>query len=562
MTKPWRRSADWPSIGVILFATLLIGGIWGAVELLSRRGEQHRIEDAKRVNANLARVMEEHAARSFEYVDEILTAIARRASVEGEALDLPYVFREIEINSKIIINLVITDATGLVVKGSHGMQSISLADREHIAVHLARDTGKVFVGKPVQGRINRQWSLVMSRRINRPDGSLQGVVAAAVDPFYFTDFFKEIDLGPGGSGGVAGFDGVIRARLDDSGGYIAVNVSGSALFNQASTIAVGAMIATSRADGVTRVFAHRRVRGYPMYVAIGTDLGWELAEAKGHTRTYRVVGGVVSVLIALFALGLIWLERRARREKELVADKDRLGHLVEERTAALKSRQEALEKANAELEVLNLDYLGEKEAALKANRAKSDFLSNMSHELRTPLNAIIGFSQLLATEEKIDDEHRHFSELILGSGKHLLELVDEVLDLTKIEAGKLVLNREAVSCAAVIADCAAMIGPLAESRGIAVVVDEIGDAAVKADRMRFAQIVINLLSNAIKYNRDKGRVTVEVGRAADERWRIAVKDTGKGIDRAGLAELFKPFNRLGAEKTNIEGTGIGLALVS
>lgn len=199
----------------------------------------------------------------------------------------------------------------------------------------------------------------------------------------------------------------------------------------------------------------------------------------------------------------------------------------------------------------------------KANKAKSDFLSSMSHELRTPLNAILGFAQLLEAgrKEPLTDKQRRHVQHILKGGQHLLDLINEVLDLARIEAGKLTLSIEDITVADVVDECLSITETLALRRGIAVVRDFAHPLpAVRADYTRLKQVLLNLLSNAVKYNRDNGRLTLGIGPGAAGMLRFSITDTGRGIPRDRFGDLFEPFNRLGAETTEVEGTGIGLTL--
>jgi PAS domain S-box-containing protein len=201
--------------------------------------------------------------------------------------------------------------------------------------------------------------------------------------------------------------------------------------------------------------------------------------------------------------------------------------------------------------------------AERANLAKSEFLSRMSHDLRTPLNAILGFAQVLELEE-LDAEHADNVRQILSGGRHLLNLINEVLDITRIESGHLSLSTEPVSVADVIEQTVSLIKPLAAQRSISIEVQPIAHGeVVLSDRQRLTQIVINLLSNAVKYNRIGGRVSIAFTAGSREQRqpsRLTVTDTGAGIPPANLKLLFQPFERLGAEQTATEGTGLGLAL--
>lgn len=204
-----------------------------------------------------------------------------------------------------------------------------------------------------------------------------------------------------------------------------------------------------------------------------------------------------------------------------------------------------------------------------ANKAKSDFLSSMSHELRTPMNAILGFSQLLLLDSKspISDQQRKNVGQILQSGEHLLSLIDDLLDLAKIESGKFHIAMDHQDIIPLIDEAVAMMTPSSSARGIAISIDAgaIEGAAndpahAWVDPTRFRQIMVNLISNAVKYNKDDGQINIALTTDTPETIRISVQDTGIGIPDELAVDLFEPFNRLGAEASSIEGTGIGLPI--
>ena len=203
----------------------------------------------------------------------------------------------------------------------------------------------------------------------------------------------------------------------------------------------------------------------------------------------------------------------------------------------------------------------ERDRAAAADQAKSQFLSRVSHELRTPLNAILGFAQLLDMDAAASKRQRAWIGHVLASGRHLLALMDDILDISSVQTGALPMTLESLPLRLVVEEAWAMLAGTAQQAGISVV-DEVSPSdtlAVRADRRRLKQIVSNLLSNAIKYNRPGGWVRVRA-RSAGDQVELSVTDSGPGLDEAQRARLFQPFERLGAQHGPVAGTGLGLAL--
>jgi PAS domain S-box-containing protein len=260
----------------------------------------------------------------------------------------------------------------------------------------------------------------------------------------------------------------------------------------------------------------------------------------------------------------VWIQEGAQ-----VASRDAGGRPVRimgttQDISVLKNQEGELRRLNADLEnriEQRTRALAEaKEQAERANAAKSQFLSQMSHELRTPLNAILGFGQLLELSPLQPEDVEHVGE-VMRAGRHLLGLIDEILDLSTVEAGRLHLRTESVPLGVVVDECAKLLRPAAREAGVTIEWPGApGAAVVRADRGRLTQVVLNLMSNAIKYNRRGGAVAVDVRSDEGADCELRVSDSGAGLTSEQIGRLFQPFERLGAARSAIQGTGIGLSL--
>lgn len=263
-------------------------------------------------------------------------------------------------------------------------------------------------------------------------------------------------------------------------------------------------------------------------------------------RQFMAAYLVVSLLMYTYEIiRAEYEEQIAKDTNDILEANQRLGLEIEER----KKTEEALGIAKLEAE--------------QANRAKTEFLSKMSHEFRTPMNSILGFSQLLDTDtvEPLSESHRESVQEIAAAGRHLLSLINEVLDLARIEAGRMQLHIQPVEIRPLVEEAITSIKPLAADKRLRIH-DEISNGPalhVSADPNRLKQVLLNLLSNAIKYNCDEGLIRLEA-EACDGALAISVTDTGIGIPKERQELIFKPFQRLASGQGSIEGTGIGLTI--
>lgn len=264
------------------------------------------------------------------------------------------------------------------------------------------------------------------------------------------------------------------------------------------------------------------------------------------------VGGLSLVWGTIYGWRQRWKRRLARTEADL---RERTRH-----QAVLHQAKEDAEQARANAEQAKEQAEAARAAAEQANRAKSDFLSRVSHELRTPLNAILGFGQLLELSDLTAEDRTSVGHLLKG-GRHLLGLIDEVLDLARAESGNLNLVCGKVDLPRLARECVQLVTRLAQPRQITCQVRTTDDlTAVWSDEQRLRQVLINLLSNAIKYNRDGGSVTLSGRLVSPDKLRVEINDTGVGISPEGLAKLFVPFERLDHAYGQVPGTGLGLVI--
>lgn len=258
--------------------------------------------------------------------------------------------------------------------------------------------------------------------------------------------------------------------------------------------------------------------------------------------------------ILIYTFYLFSINRKlSNSEKELGQHRNNLEELVSERSHKLQLEIQQHEQTEKKLAIAKL-------SAEHANHAKSEFLSQMSHEIRTPLNAILGYGQLVRLEAQHNPEILENINEILTAGNYLLSLINEILDLSQIEAGKDDIVMEVIDWKEILADCIALTKPIAIQQGITITQLTYDSCPVLADKRRLKQVCINLISNAIKYNKPKGLIQIELQLIHQENYRLSIKDTGIGIKEELMDQIFKPFSRLLDNSNHIEGSGIGLII--
>lgn len=515
-----RRRLFLPIIALMVLPILLV---WGAVVYKAQTEEEMVIKAVYTENLNLARAFEEHTIRTIKSVDQAVLFLKFQYERYGDKVNIAEYVREGMIISNIFNQLGVIDENGIyILSNLPNHKQMDLSDREHFRVHKEKDTNQLFISKPILGRASGKWSIQMTRRINKPDGSFGGVVVISVDPFYFSDFYRGVDLGPGGVVSLVGLDGITRARRAGDNMTVGQDLSQSALIRQIREKPVGSLRTTSVSDGFNRLYSYRALTEYPLIVAVGVTEDNALSEFRSRRFGYQVFAFATTLIVLLFGgIAMRLLDRQYRI------------------TAQFRESQIKAESAN---------------------RMKSEFLASMSHELRTPLNGIMGYAELL--RESTTGENQEFAGVILDSSEHLLDLVNSILDLAKIESGKMELVMRPEPLRTLIDKIVRTYQPPAAKKGLELAVTLADDlpADFVCDATRVVQVLNNLISNAIKFT-DHGRVEVRVSRVGDE-LEFVVADSGCGIAPDMLSHVFERFSQADNFLTRRhQGTGLGLALV-
>ena len=296
----------------------LIGVVWAVTVERVRFERGETIASAVKQNANLAIALEEHTVRTLRGVDLALLLVKDRYDAYGLKLDIRRMTQGGTVDASLFTFIGVVDEHGKLVAGSSDFQPVYLGDREYFTFHRQRDTKQMFIGKPVLGRVTGKWSFHMTRRINKPDGSFGGVVYAAIDPEYFTEFYQKADLGEQGLVTLVGLDGITRARRVGQVGSYGQDMRNSALFAQAAKSPAGDIFDASDIDGVSRFYSYRTLPQYPLIVAVGMSQAETLAAFRQRARNYYIVAALASGVGLLAMAGLMTaLSQRRRREDEL-----------------------------------------------------------------------------------------------------------------------------------------------------------------------------------------------------------------------------------------------------
>jgi signal transduction histidine kinase len=438
----------------------------------------------------------------------------------------------------------VLDDTGTVIASSRSYPPpppLGLADVPIFrTLHSHPELGLMMDG-PVYRQANGRWMIYLGRAITDESGRFAGVAMVSMTTDYFQDRFSTVRIGAKGSVALLSDEGRMIARWPRADAVIGQQIAGPstapAVPNDTPDVAT-----TQGVDGRQRIIAdtHISIQGVGLYIGVTQTESAALKPWRSMALAIAVSTATALIVLAVLTVFLLrWLSEEARWRGVIRDRENRLSNQA-------------------------VDLMAARDQAETAQRARGQFLANMSHELRTPLNAVLGFSDIFRQEllgPIGNAKYREFAQDIHSSGQHLLDIINNILDLTKIDSGKLVLADEAVDVAELLEFCAKQVAETAQSAKVTLAIaPPAGEVTLRGDRIRLRQILLNLLSNAIKFTPAGGRVTVS-GEPAGDAFVLSVRDTGIGMTQDETFQAMQPFYQVdNSNARRYQGTGLGLPL--
>jgi signal transduction histidine kinase len=566
-------------LGIAAICTVMILAIWAtvAISIYFSREAAHAAMQADA--DNLAAAFDDEMTNALDAVFGTMDAVANRMRAKGSDMNIYKWSQEIPIVTGPVMEATIIRPNGMLMASTKApvINPVDVSDLKHIRIQLDGKFQSLFIGPPVISRVYSQisgvdrWIIPISERVETKDGRFIGVLDFVLSPVQLTKLYKSINLGENGTIALVGLDGVIRARysknspegLDGIGHSIeSAHAMDFYLHNEQGSYAV-----TSVVDHIHRLYSFKRVPGYPLVVIVGMDYDEGLALWWTNAKVILALAAIATILLGGLALLLTReINRRVIRDIAIVNASKKLllanTELTEERHKLQAANME-LTKERGKLQVSNAKLVESTEKAQVANQAKSLFLANMGHEFRTPLNAIIGFSQIIKDQIMGPGKpiYAEYARDIWGAGEHLLEIINNLLDISKIEAGKTELSEELIDPADIVNASLAAVRIQAENKKIALTADiPPGTPFIRGDALRLRQVLINLVSNAVKFT-EAGHVAVSVASNAARGFSFTVADTGIGMTADEIVKALETFGQVdNAIIKKYEGTGLGLPL--
>ena len=524
------------------------------------------IDRARAEAANLSAGLEEQIEGRLNAVSNATAALKRRIEA-GPEFSLDQWKSSIPGLMTPAMDIAILNAGGTVTDTAikHASIPVSLAESDYFtALHDGPNLG-LFIGRPVFDKVSSRMVIPAARRIDTKDGQFGGVVVFSLAPELLTTLHEKARLGKSTSIDLLRTDGVRLARYTIAKGFDAARLgtrdANAEALGSSQAAGSGEFTAENPSDGIVRLYHWRKLPGYPLIVMVGLGRAEVLAPANQQAKI--VIGlGIAALSLPLIMMFILNREISNRVANAIALDKE--SEKVREEHAALLSISEELAEERIKLRKTNVELVRAKRRAEEANDAKSVFLANMSHELRTPLNAILGFSEIIRDKllGKDLDRYAAYAADIHRSGAHLLSIVNDILDVTRIEAGKLELHEERVKVSTIIHRCLITVEQQAASGGVQLSGPAHDlDAFVYGDKHKLKQIFINLLSNAIKFTPAGGHVEIAAAAEPEGGLCLGIRDTGIGMTGDEIRQALELFRQVdNGFSRRFEGAGLGLPL--
>jgi signal transduction histidine kinase/DNA-binding NarL/FixJ family response regulator len=494
--------------------------------------------EARNIDAGIA----QEVARNLDLYDLSLQAVAQGLQIPGlkildpELRQMILFGRATKARYFSFINAI--DETGTVIADSRSPtpRPGNWSARDYFTAQRNDDRDQLFIGRPFLTGPGQSATIPISRRMSHPDGSFAGVVVGTLRLAYFRDLFARLTLGPHATIVLLRDDGMILMRLPYNADDIGRMLPANAPFFHAPD--GGQVDAEDPTDRQRRRFLFQRIGTLPLVVGVGLADADIYAAWRGKAAA---LGGVVAALAAIDVL-LLLVVRHALARREL--------------------GEAALRRSNAQLETLAAQRERAVAVAAQTAAANTRFLATMSHELRTPLNSILGYAEMLSLDGNLQPVQAARIAAMRSAGDHLHEVVNRVLDFSRVEADDRPAPLLSTDLSALMAQCREIAEPMAAAKGLVLTCMMAPDvpAHVMADAASIRQVLLNLLGNAVKFTQ-QGVVTLRVTRCT-EGVGFAVADTGVGVPAEQRQRLFQPYERLDADRIGVPGTGLGLAIAA
>jgi signal transduction histidine kinase len=552
------------SIAIVIFGIFLLCFMWVGLYYKIAAERRMEINSAIRETGNFARAFEEHTLRTIKSADQTALFLKYQYEKSGTKINIPQYIKEGRLLSEPFVLLSVMDEHGdLKVSSQVPFVPSNLKDREHFLVHKDRDTGKLFISKPVLGRSSGKWSLQMTRRVNKPDGSFGGVVVVSVDPYYFTKFYKQVNLGKDPSILLVGKDGIVRAGRSGQEDVVGRDINHSLLMQKLNDGPAGSFIVPSPETGDKRIYSYRTLSDYPLIVAVGVDEADVLRNFYQRVVGYCLFMAVGTILILGFIFMLLsFMVRQKHAALALKQANDNLETKVEMRTQELTRKNVELRVAYQELKDIQSQSIQQEKMASIGQLA-----AGVAHELNHPLALVIsnlGVLQnyLAETAGHVDSAaDRGVSDTLAEANAVLTKSIEGAARVKQIvEALKKFSRKEVDECyPANINEGLESAVTLVrnEFKYKASLVQELNSLPLTCCRIgQLSQSFMNLLLNAAQAIELQGEIHIKSWTEEDNIF-VSIADTGVGIAPENIDRIFEPFFSTGEAG---RGTGLGLSI--